>query len=501
MKNSVGKGAFILIASGIVCKIFGALFRLPLTNIISIRGIGVFQMVMSLYSLSLGLVSSGVTNALSKLISGARARGEYNKIGGYFRLAIIFSVGLSVALGILFLLLSRTIASLQGFADADLSYMLLSLLLPLGAFIGCYRGCIQGYENMTPTAVSQIIEQLFKFAFGLLFAYLFRESIGGGVFGAFLGITVSEFLAFLYLAFVMRRLRIKPNNTYVKHDFFKAVTPLTLSAVVLPLAFAIESLVIVSLLISAGLDSDLATTLYGLNNGVVGAILHFPLVISVAVAMVLLPKISFLSAKNDDVAEKNIVNKAFIIMWFLLIPLIVGINSIARDLYPIIYPSVSGELLEVAVQLTVLSSFAVILNAFSQFLNSILQAKGFYNHSLAFFVIGGILKILTLVIFAINPSINIYAIPISNVVLYSTFAICSLIKLGFLIKIDVFSFALPLVSAFAMFLVVKLWLSLLSGVWGVLSGVIIGGGVYLALCFPLVLGYGREFFQKMRPKV
>ena len=161
----------------------------------------------------------------------------------------------------------------------------------------------------------------------------------------------------------------------------------------------------------------------------------------------------------------------------------------------------SGELLEVAVQLTVLSSFAVILNAFSQFLNSILQAKGFYNHSLAFFVIGGILKILTLVIFAINPSINIYAIPISNVVLYSTFAICSLIKLGFLIKIDVFSFALPLVSAFAMFLVVKLWLSLLSGVWGVLSGVIIGGGVYLALCFPLVLGYGKEFFQKIRPKV
>ena len=128
MKNSVGKDAFILIASGIVCKIFGALFRLPLTNIISIRGIGVFQMVMSLYSLSLGLVSSGVTNALSKLISGARARGEHNKIGGYFRLAIIFSVGLSVALGILFLLLSRTIASLQGFADADLSYMLLSLL-------------------------------------------------------------------------------------------------------------------------------------------------------------------------------------------------------------------------------------------------------------------------------------------------------------------------------------------------------------------------------------
>ena len=51
MKNSVGKGAFLLILSGFICKIFGALFRLPLTNIIGIEGIGIFQMVMSIYSL------------------------------------------------------------------------------------------------------------------------------------------------------------------------------------------------------------------------------------------------------------------------------------------------------------------------------------------------------------------------------------------------------------------------------------------------------------------
>ena len=500
MKNSVGKGAFILIVSGIVCKIFGALFRLPLTNIITIRGIGVFQMVMSLYSLSLGLVSSGVMNALSKLVSSARARGEFNKIGGYFRRGLIFSGSISIVLGLLFLVLSRAIASLQGYADANISYMLLALLLPLGALIGCFRGVLQGYENMVPTAISQIIEQLFKFAFGLLFAYLFKSSIGGGVFGAFLGITVAEFLAFLFLLFAIKRFKVRPNRTMVKQEFNKAVTPLTLSSVVLPLAFAIESLIIVSLLSLAGLDGEVATTLYGLNNGVVGAILHFPLVISVSVAMVLLPKISYLSAQNDYLGERNIVNKAFVIMWFMLIPLILGINSIARVLYPIIYPSVSGELLDIAVQLTLLSSLAIVLNAFSQFLNSILQAKGFYNHSLAFFVIGGIVKIISLIIFAIMPSINIYAIPISNVVLYSTICICALIKLGKLIKIDVYSFALPLVSAFVMFLVVKLWLTAFTGIWGVLSGVIVGGGVYLLLCLPLVLNYGKELFSKLKIK-
>ena len=500
MKNSVGKGAFILIISGTVCKIFGALFRLPLTNIISIRGIGVFQMVMSLYSLSLGLVSSGVMNALSKLVSSARARGAYNKIGGYFRSGLVFSGGISIVLGLVFLVLSHAIATVQGFADANISYMLLAILLPLGGLIGCFRGVLQGYENMLPTAISQIIEQVFKFAFGLLFAYLFRTTIGGGVFGAFLGITISEMLAFLFLLFAIKRYNVRPHKTFVKHEFAKAVTPLTLSAVILPLVFAIESLIIVSLLLSAGLENEIATTLYGLSSGVVGAILHFPLIISIAVAMVLLPKISFLSEQKDYDKERNIINKSFVIMWFLLIPLVVGINAIARELYPIIYPSVNGQLLDVAVELTLLSSIAVVLNAFSQLLNSILQAKGFYNHSLAFFIIGGLTKIFSLVIFASFPNINIYAIPISSIVLYSSICICALIKLGSLIKIDFYSFVLPFISSFVMFLTVKLWLTLIAGIWGVLSGIIIGGGVYLTLCLPLVVNYGREIIGKLRIK-
>ena len=163
MKNSVSKGAIILIVSGIVCKIFGALFRLPLTNILGIAGIGGYQMVMSLYSLTLGFVSGGVTNALSKLVSSSRARGDYKAIGGYYHYALLFSLSLSLVFGMFFALLSKPIAALQGFDGASISYMLLALLLPLGALIGTFRGIIQGYENMTPTAISQIIEQSVKY--------------------------------------------------------------------------------------------------------------------------------------------------------------------------------------------------------------------------------------------------------------------------------------------------------------------------------------------------
>ena len=296
MKNSVGKGALILIASGFVCKFFGALFRLPLTNILGIEGIGVFQMIMSLYSLSLVFVSTGVQNGLSKLISSARACGDKDKLGAYLRQALFFSMSLSLAIGLIFAVLSKQIASLQGSINGAISYMLMLVLLPLGGLIGVYRGIIQGYENMSPTAISQIIEQIAKFSFGLLFAYLLsRFGDSKGVFGAFLGITVSELLALVYLAFVMlKKVRLNLTRVNVKKDFYSTVMPLSLGNAIIPLTHAIEALIVVALLTQAGLSNEVATSLYGLQTGVVGAILNFPMVIALSVAMALLPKLSYL---------------------------------------------------------------------------------------------------------------------------------------------------------------------------------------------------------------
>ena len=38
-------GAFILLISGIICKFLGAFFRLPLTNMLGIEGIGIILYV------------------------------------------------------------------------------------------------------------------------------------------------------------------------------------------------------------------------------------------------------------------------------------------------------------------------------------------------------------------------------------------------------------------------------------------------------------------------
>lgn len=499
MKNNVGKGAFVLIVSGLVCKVFGGLFRLPLTNIVGIEGIGVYQMIISLYSLALVFVSGGVTNALSKLVSSARARGDFKVIGSYVKYALIFSLSLSVGFGLFFLFFSGVIGSIQGIGEGSGAYKLVAIILPLGGLIGIARGLLQGYENMVPTAVSQILQQVSRLAFGLIFAYLFAK--GGeikGVFGAFLGITCSELLACVYLVFTASRKRGLRYGIEGKREFFAASLPLTFGGVILPLTHAVEALFILPLLTKAGLARDVATSLYGIQTGVVGAIMNFPLIISMAVAVALLPSLSRLSASGDQDGQKRIISTSFSCMWYLLVPLVAGIMAISGALYPIIYPRVISGYFEVAMQLTILGGISIVLTAVMQFLVSVLQANGYYKYSLVFYALGGIAKVAFLFIFAPMKEISIYAVAISNILLAVIVSICILLKLGRLVKIPLVEMLLPLTASVIMFLSVKVFLSLVDGWIGLVLAVVIGMALYFVFTLPLAGKYGQMVLSRFQ---
>lgn len=501
MDNKVGKGAITLVLSGLICKMFGALFRIPLTNIIGIKGIGIFQMIISLYSLTLVFVSSGVTSALSKLVASARADGDFCKIYSYKRTAIFFTTGLGIVIGTLFAVLGKQIALLQKIEGNESCYFLFVILLPLGGLIGTFRGIIQGYENMTPTAISQVLEQSIKFAFGLLFAFVFgKGNIIGGVFGAILGITLSEVVAFFYLFLMMRKYKLPKSKENVNKTFFSATIPLCGANAINPILNAIEAMIIVSLLGIAGIVNEKATLYYGLQTGVVGAIMHFPLIISFSVAMALLPKLSYLFKKEDVVSQREIISKSFQYMWFFLIPLTFGIVALSPSLYPIIYRNMLSDYLKLAQNLTIISAFSVILSAIMQFSLTILQAKGEFLKVMLFGGVGGIVKVLSLIILARIPSINIFAIAISNILFAGVVSIGCLVNIGSVIKVGIFEFFLPIFSSAVMFLCVKIALGIFSGLTGLILSTFIGGVIYFICSMPLTIEIFKMFLSKFKLK-
>ena len=60
-KNGFLKGAVIIAAGGFIAKLIGALYRIPLTNLIGGEGLGLYQMVYPLYCLLLTVSATGIS--------------------------------------------------------------------------------------------------------------------------------------------------------------------------------------------------------------------------------------------------------------------------------------------------------------------------------------------------------------------------------------------------------------------------------------------------------
>ncbi len=501
--SKLGISTLVLVVSGFICKLLGAFFRFPLTNLIGIEGIGIFQLVMSLYSFSLVVASGGITVTLSKLISSARAVGDEKRVQNYLFRALFSGIGIGLILGIFFVLFGNIISSFQG-VDVGGSYFLFIVLLPLGAGLASMRGFFQGYENMFPTAISQIIEQVIKFIMGILFASIFvKNGISKGVFGAFLGITLSELLAFIYIfilyLFKNKNFEIYRQNKMIKREFDKVNFTLMLSASIIPLTNAIDSLFIVSRLVSSGITNEMATKLYGLQTGIVGAILNFPLIISLAVTTAYLPNITYLISRK--VEGKLMIEKGLKILLFLILPTTFGIIAISKPFLLVMYSDVS-EFLEITFLLMFYGGFSIIFTALMQYFIMLLQAHGEFRFILIITILGGLIK-LSLTFFLSSVSIiNIFSLVIGNIFLSSFVCVMAIWKLkkmvGFSIFFpDIFSI---LFATLMMFLAVYSFVlnSNLTPILNIIIGTIMGIFIYGILTIPFIIKF---YPKKIKEKV
>jgi len=496
-------GFFVLSVSGILCKIIGAFFRLPLTYILGVDGIGVFQLVMSVFSFVLVLASGGISITLSKLISSARAKREYGKIKWYIYLAVTYSVIASFLIGLLFLVMAKPLSTFQHTPDAWAAYMFFLPLLIFSSLVAFFRGIYQGYENMLPTAISQIVEQISKFVFGLLFAFLLsKHSMEGGVLGAFLGILAGEVLAFIYLILQYKSINLRQIKVLNegRKNFYLYLFPATIGLAISSFIHFFDSVVIVNRLSKAGFAAKSAASLYGLQSGIVGALLNFPLIISMSFATTILPKLSFNNSSSKK--DKESIKNSFAYLWYILLPITFGIVAISYPLYKFAYPFLDDILLNCAVKLTALGAVSTIFFAVMQFLISVLQSKGEFKYVTISQTIAGLLKVLCTIFLCSAPTINIYGVVIGNIVYAFGVAISCLIKLKGVGFINLDNFFAPLLSSLVMLVVVSLLsISLkVSLLLNLVSCVVCGTVIFLILTLPIIKGFKKDFVGKKTNK-
>ena len=429
-KVSFVQGAAILGIAGLIVKVIGAAFRIPLANTIGLIGTSYYDTAYPYYSWLLVISSSGLPTAISKMVSERVTLGDYRGAHRVFTTAMQILCCIGLLTSILMFFGSDYIARLHMLPEAAYCFKALAPALFFVALMCAYRGYMQGMQQMVPTAISQVVEQVGKLAVGLTLAFMLLDAGPEyAAMGALIGVTVSELLALIYVMLSYRRrwpkIRARLERSVrreaepVAARLIAIALPITIGASISPLASVVDSALIIRILLKLGYAKETAQTAFSLMRTNVATLTNMPGVLTMALAMSLVPAISAFSAKRDHAGIQDTARLGLKLALIIGLPCAVGLFVLASPILSMLYPNLTEGELTLAVDLMHTSSIGVIFLSLVQSMTGVIQGMGKPNVPVFNLFIGFVLKVASLLALMNIPQINIQGAAVSTVVCYA----------------------------------------------------------------------------------
>ena len=431
--KSIAKSVSVLSIAGILCKLIGVLFSIPL-NMISPEVAADFYLVYPTYTLLLTISSAGLPVAVSRLVAGYLARSDRRNAWNTFKYALLTLFILGLFFSLLMLLCNPMLVNMVGVPETASGYYAIAPCVLIVCVLSAFRGLFQGQQNMVPTAVSQVMEQVGKAALSLPLAALgLQRSVEAGAAGALLGITLSEAIALFYMVI---RFYIKKNqfNSLPQNPDLPAAgrkeilsrlilisIPITISACIIPFSQYIDSAMMIKRMMSAGLEYGQAHSYYGLFTSVVIRLINIPTALALAISMSLVPAISACRAREDHAAIRRETDTGMRYAFIIGFPCSVGMSVLSKQIVYFFYGSVNkftSESLQLASELLTFSAMTVVLFTVVQATSSILQGLRKQKIPMYTMIAGVAVKILLNYLLIGTSGIHIHGGPYASIACY-----------------------------------------------------------------------------------
>ena len=214
--STILAGTLLLTATGLFSQVVGFLYRMALSRLIGAETMGLYQLVMPVYSMLMSLTAVGLTVAVSTLSARHHALGDNGTVRLVLRRALRCFFLMVFPLGAAVVLLSDPISVyLLGDARTRLGVALLVPCVLLTGVENLHKHCFYGIGRVRPPAAVETAEQLIRAGavLGLLIALLPRsaeETVGLIV----LGMVICEVFSACALTLLFRRhwQRFPPGN-------------------------------------------------------------------------------------------------------------------------------------------------------------------------------------------------------------------------------------------------------------------------------------------------
>ena len=156
-KQSFLGGAALLTVTMLVTKAIGALYKIPLGNLLDEQGMNYFYAAYNIYNLLLMVSTAGLPLALSRLVSQAEALGWVNRRRRIVSVAFWLFLLLGLLSSGLMFFLAGDLAGWMHNTRAEDAIRVLSPAVLCVCLVSVIRGYTQGMGDMRPTAASEVM--------------------------------------------------------------------------------------------------------------------------------------------------------------------------------------------------------------------------------------------------------------------------------------------------------------------------------------------------------
>ena len=394
--NFIIQGSILAIA-GIIVRLIGMLYRIPLSNYIGDEGNGYYSAAYNIYSIMLILSSYSLPVAVSKMVSARLARGQYRNARKILRAALFYA---TIVGGVGFCALwfgSGFFA--EHVIKMPYSAYALKVLAPtvwIMAYLGVLRGFFQGHSTMVPTAVSQIFEQIVNAVISLLAAkslfdlgvksnlvygsteYSYAFGAAGGALGTGAGaLTALILFVGLYLMYrpkMKRRIRKEQGTSaesygMITSTLFLTVVPIIVSSSLYNSSTVIDNVLFGQIMTGLGEAKQIASQ-WGIYSGKYHLLFNIPVAVANSLSSSLIPALSRAVAEKDRKQTLNRIASAIRFSMIIAIPSAVGLAVLAAPISNLLFPGRDNTDL---IKMTCYGSSAVVVYSLSTVTNAVLQ--------------------------------------------------------------------------------------------------------------------------------
>lgn len=430
----------ILAVAGIITRLIGLAYRIPVNNILGDEGQGFYGCAYSIYNIALLLTSYSLPLAVSKLVSARVSKGEHKNATRILKSALLFALFVGTIVGVLVFIFSDFIAGT--IMSLRLSAYALRVLAPgllVVAVMGVVRGYFQGLGTMVPTAVSQILEQIVNAIVSIIgassllemgkkaaasqnepslpFAYGAAGGTLGTLMGAVFGLIFLLVLLKIYYPKLKNRLANDTTQTVEDYKHIYTILLLTIAPVILSTAIynindTIDQGIFSSVMLAQGHTEKEAAELLGMFTGKYNTLIHIPLAVANSLGASLIPSLTAAVAVGD---KKQVHEKIHMVIRFAMliaIPSCIAFMAIPHQILSLLYV---GNI-EIPAQMLRIGAVTVVCYCLSTVTNSILQGLNKMTTPVKHGAISLVVHLIAVIIMLVVFKWGIYSLVVGNIV-------------------------------------------------------------------------------------